>query len=246
MKHLPAPGLFERSPAPSQASTSVDYSADAIAAHVVAVCRAAVVWRGDDGTVESLRLPSEAERHHLEKRLATLKAMLTPCAHSRDGQVRAGAAIADMLTGFTSLREVDRRGLVAGLVTDLQSLPAWAIETACTRVRRAEVPGLSLDFAPSSPRLFAVVKAELEPIAAERQRIVETLALRPKHEPTEQERQRAAESAQRWLDRTDPRARSLAGDETPAETIDEMLARHGVSREAFDAIPQAPERDHAA
>lgn len=157
-------------------------------------CERGVTWRPDDGAPpESVRLPTVLERQMLDRRRAELAQLLRPACHTREDQLRIGAAIAEMLDGFSSLRNVDRRGLVAGFVTDLQNLPAWAVENACGKVRRGEVEGLSLDFAPSSPRLFSLAAAELVPLKAEDFCIAATLRLVAYSGPTAEEQSRVAE-----------------------------------------------------
>lgn len=171
----------------------------------------------------------------LERRRADLAGLLRPAMHSRDDQIRVGAAVAEMLDGFTSLRNIDRRGLVAGFVTDLQSLPVWAIENACGKVRRAEVPGMSLAFAPSTPEMFGLARAEIGPLKAEEAQINGTLRLVAYKGPTDEERARLAE---RFKDLAQT-LRGTAGDQPQAPKLEEFLSKHGVTRDQWDALPNA-------
>lgn len=153
-----------------------------------------MVWRPDDGApAESVRLPTVAERQALERRQARLRILARGAGGSDTDKRRSAAAIAAMLAGFPSLRNGDTRGMVAGYVADLQSLPAWAIERACERVRRGEVAGLSLDFAPPSPRLYQIAAAELVPLRTEERQIAETLAMQPRGGIPSEERGRVGE-----------------------------------------------------
>lgn len=244
MKHLQPNITKPTSQAATVASysTGLTYTADPPTADIMRACERGISWRPDNGDPpQSLRVPSVLERQMLDRRRVVLDGMVRPSAHSREHQVRAGAAIAEMLDGYTSLRGIDRSGLVAGFVTDLQSLPAWAIELACGKVRRAEVDGLSLNFAPSTPQMFALVRKEIEPLREEERRIAAVLLLEPRREPDEAEQQRMAEKAQAWLDRTDPTARQIAAGAVNRKppSIEELLTAHGVSREQWDALPDA-------
>lgn len=168
-----------------------------MAEKIVDVCTAAVVWRPDDGSpAESLRLPTESERNALQARLSRLKTMLSGIANNRQAEALATAAILEMLAGFASLRNDDLNARAQGMMMDLRALPLWAIETACRRVKQAEVPGLSLDFAPTSPRMFQIAAAELVPIRAEEKQIADTLALQPRGGPTTEEKARVGEKFQ--------------------------------------------------
>lgn len=201
-------------------------------------CERGITWRpAEGGPPETVRLPSLVERTMLDRRLADLAGLLRPAVHSRDDQIRVGAAIAEMLDGFSSLRNIDRRGLVAGFVTDLQSLPAWAVENACGKVRRGEVEGMSLDFAPSTPRLFALAKAELEPLSAENAKIGATLRLVAYKGPSEEERQRIGAKFTALADEL----RATGGEKPKAPSLNEFLAAHNVTREQWDALPDAAE-----
>lgn len=198
MKTL-SPNLPPRNLPNSTSGAVVDYAADPATTRVLDACERGIVWRPDDGEPESLRLPSAAERGLLEQRRRELAAAATPCSLDSERR-RAAAAIADMLDGFLRARSIDvaaKQAMIAGILTDLAALPAWAIERACERVRRGEFDG-NPDFVPTSPRLYRLASAELVPLRLEEQRIAATLRLLPRSAPPDDDdgRQRIASGLQ--------------------------------------------------
>lgn len=178
---------------------------------MVKACERAVVWRPEGGEpCESNRVPTPAERKQLEQRQRQLAIAARGCAGTDVEKRKAGAAIAEMLDGFTRSRNLDdaaKRNMVAGLVADLQALPAWAIIRACDRVRRGEAPGIDMAWLPTTPQMFSLAAAELGPLRIEERAIVATLAMVPRGGAlTEEERKQRAEAADAWLSRKDPRA----------------------------------------
>lgn len=214
------------------------YSADPITADVIRQCEGKIAWRPEHGAPHSHRLPSTSERAALERRLDQLAAMRRPAYMDREAQARVSAAIAEMVARF-AVRPEDRAGIVALLTNDLEKLPAWAVEIACGKASRGEIAGLSRTFVPSSPEMFSLAKAELGAVQAEEARIRGVMALQPVAGPSDEERARVGA-------KFDALRARLRGDSTPeGETQEQWLARHGVSQEQFDAIPDAPARVEA-
>ena len=163
-------------------------------ANLLLACERSVVYRPSDGSApEALRLPTQGERALLEQRRAALRQLVRPCAYDHRELGLDSAAVAEMVDSFTSTRSLpDRAGLVAGMVTDLQQFPAWAIERACTKVRMGEVQGLSLDFCPGSARMAALIREVLAPVGAEDRRIAAVLRLVQRRTIPTEEAQRVA------------------------------------------------------
>lgn len=153
------------------------------------MCERSIRWRPSDGSPpEADRLPTAAERERLEQRRAVLRAALRPCSQDRAERRLAAAAIAEMIAGFPSSQTLpDRGGLVAGMVTDLQQYPAWAIEQACQKVKMGQAPGQSLQFCPASSFMAALIRDVLGPVGAEDRRIKGVLALVDRREVSSEE-----------------------------------------------------------
>lgn len=171
------------------------YAPDEQIGRICTECESKVVWRPDDGSApESLRIPTAAERGALERRQRQLARMAQGAMGDAERR-RAAVAIAAMLDGFMRNRNLElkaKQAMIAGYVTDLQALPVWAIEGACERVRHGDVEGMSLDFAPTSARLYQLTMVEMVPLRVEEQKIAAALALQPRGGIPAEERERVA------------------------------------------------------
>jgi hypothetical protein len=218
-------------------SRALAYSADPVTADVMRQCERAIAWRPEHGAPQSHRVPSASERAALERRLDVLAGMRRPAQLDATAEAAVSAAVAEMIARFGSaVRPEDRAGVVALLAIDLARLPAWAVEAACRKVNEGAVPDISRTFAPSSPQMFALAKAELNAVQAEEARIRAVLALQPVAAPSDEERARVSA-------KFDALRARLRGDTTPeGETHEQWLVRHGVTQEQFDALPDAPAR----
>lgn len=200
------------------------YAAEAAITAVLDECERAVVWRPDDGgAAESARLPSASERQALEARRRALAVMARAASMSDADKRKAGAAIAEMLDGFLRFRNLDlesKQAMIAGCVADLVALPAWAIARACQRIRRGEVDGMSLEFPPTSPRLYQVAMGELAALRGEERRIEAVLKLLPRGGVPGEERARVGEKFSAFA----AELRAETGRPTPMAPTPEAMA----------------------
>ncbi len=180
--------------APSSTS-AVAHKPDPVVDDLLRTCERSIRWHPADGSpAEADRLPTAAEREKLEQRRAVLRAAIRPCSQDRTQRGLAAAAIAEMIDSFPSTRTLsDRGGLVAGMVTDLQQFPAWAIEQACQKVKMGQAPGQSLQFCPASSFMAALIRDVLGPVGAEDRRIKGVLALVDRREVSSEEYGRVRE-----------------------------------------------------
>ncbi len=215
--------LTERSSCPA-----CDLVPDAGTETLVQRYTALIVWRPEGGgDVEAAAVPSPAERAALQHRLDVLRGALVPAGHAA-AAARVGAAVSDMLGGgYASLQNVDRKQHVAGYVAALQDLPAWAVERACSAVRKGQVEGLDPDWPPTHARMHQIAERETATVHAERKQIEAVLALRLPQTADEAQRARMALAAQAWLDRSDPKAAELAA---RAESEDAARRARGLAR----------------
>jgi hypothetical protein len=174
------------------------YAVEPVLQRIVIECQRGIFWRPDDGSAPSSnRVPSERERRQLQERREELAVMLTAARESPSQRQKAAAAIAQLLGGYLRGRnftDQQKMSLVADVLADLESLPAWAIERACEKIRRGQVPEVGDNWLPTTPALFKIIARELDAVHAEQRQIEETFKLRPREVENTEERQRVGES----------------------------------------------------
>lgn len=128
-----------------------------------------VVWRPTYGEPELGRALTAVETANLEARKAALEVALEPFDDSEDGdRPRVESVLAAMLAGFLRNRQhsdVDILAMIASSRMALHEFPAWAIEQACLRIARGQVPGIA-KWAPTD----AEIAIECRSIVAKRRR----------------------------------------------------------------------------
>ena len=190
-------------------STSVarDPVPNPIVDRIVAECSGLVVWRPvGSGPIESRKVPNEAERHQLEARSLTLSQCMQPAKDSDSCRRRIGRAIAALFAGYPSQRNSDCQATVVTYVTQLQDLPAWAVERACSAVGRGKVEGVSLDFAPSVSQLYRLASIEADAVCVAQTQVDAVLRLAPVSDRSPKTLKKREVAAASWLNRTEPAA----------------------------------------
>jgi hypothetical protein len=115
------------------------------------------------------RPPTASEHSWLEARAAQLAAALAPGPYQRLVLI-----CGKLLLLFQPARRWDTdtlRGLTVGYAAVVGDLPAWAVATAAGDLARGRIAQASLDFPPSSARLWSAAREEMVPLKAEQWRI---------------------------------------------------------------------------
>lgn len=131
------------------------------------------------------RMPTREERFVMDKRLIHLNSALRPTSLSTADKEKAGKMIALLLNGFPSLARADVAGMTVAYVLHLQEFPLFAIMRSCQDVINRRVPGLSLDWPPSSVRLGDMCERHVDALAAERHKLRLITAAKALIRPTE-------------------------------------------------------------
>ncbi|BBF92667.1 hypothetical protein BLTE_13520 [Blastochloris tepida] len=88
--------------------------------------------------------------------------------------------------------DVDVKELVAGYVSAVEDLPAWAVEAACRRFIRGEAPGHNKAFRPSSAELAHLARQQVIPVRAEQITIRRILSAEVVRDVPKADRERVA------------------------------------------------------
>lgn len=128
-------------------------------------------------------------------RLADLRSCVAPATIQQLEE-----AVAELMLGFPSLRglpKIEAQLMARKYATDLHGAPLWAVKAATADISRASVPGLNVDFPPTSPRLRSLVDGYVSPIHEEAREIKEVLAAKQvlPNDPAVVERVRALAKA---------------------------------------------------
>lgn len=125
------------------------------------------------------QLPTQAERGVLAGRARALHRRVSPISLSQADMARAQRAIAAMFGGFPQFKPDDPRKVVAGYVTLMRDMPAFAIEAACEDVLRNRAPDFKPEFGPPTvPRLITLCAEHMRELVAERERIKRVLSVK--------------------------------------------------------------------
>lgn len=143
-------------------------------------------WPEDTtATVELRRAITVTDKRKLEKRLRELQSLLRPLSEASEERKRAATAIAQMFTGFPSMRNADGEGLTAAYLAILEDQPIFAVVAACKDVAQGKIPDLDTDWAPSSGRLHEQARKHAADPLMELVRIRKTLKGEPSRRPTD-------------------------------------------------------------
>lgn len=149
--------------------------------------------------------------------------------------------IASLMASFHSARSVsatEARVTVRKYATDLEGLPLWAVRKACNAITRGMVEGLSRDFPPAAPRLVDIVEGVMKHHRKEADQLRMILDAREESTVSPAERARVGEKVIAL-------AASMKMQQYPEKYREPATPTHetmGVSREAWDAIPNAQGR----
>lgn len=207
--------------------------ADETSDRLVMEYSALVVWRPTKGPCEARAVPNETQRQQLEGRLAALRNTMRSAANTSDGNLKIGAAVAEMFAGFVSQRNIDTKSATATYVLELQHYPAWAVERACMAVRRGKVPSLYPAFPPTTAQLNQLCELELATVKTEAAKIKGVLELVSSQEPSPAELEKLKAAAAGWLSRS----RALACERQ--EALSPLLIeanRRAQSQSGFDPV----------
>lgn len=112
-----------------------------------------VAFWPENGKPELRRAITVSDKRALEKRMKELNSLLRPTAEASEDRKRAAQAIAQMFTGFPSMRNADAQGLTAAYLAILEDQPIFAITAACKDVAQGKVEAIDPDWPPSSGRV---------------------------------------------------------------------------------------------
>lgn len=203
------------------------------------------VWEEGRDYVAS-RLPTSVERQVLQRRLLVLDRALKAFEKNPTEEEAVKRALGAFFAGYPTLVNADAPGLVVAYMTDLRTMPRFAIERALDQIKRGQVRvsngrgtqvPLDPDYPPSSARVYDVAVRALHDRAMEQVKIQKLL--RAKSADVEREmtpEERAAVGA---------RIRKMA-DEARGTLREGIAAATSVERTAADERRRALEERRRA
>lgn len=200
-----------------------------------------VAWRGDNGEIGTIRKLTDDEISAAQSRDAALTLAIMP--HGDDDARLIEATLAAMFGGFrqmTQSNEADAESMIKVTRAVLKDFPAWAIERACVKIAKANA-GLGNTWPPSDAEIVALVRKEVAPYIVALRTAKGLLASVPRDElprlSVEQLKQKYGDWKERWRA---PGVGETSQEASRKQARSDLAAKIG--QEAFDAIPDAPER----
>lgn len=149
-----------------------------------------VAFWPENGKPELRRAITVSDKRALEKRVKELHGLLRPTFEASEERKRAAQAIAQMFTGFPSMRNADAQGLTAAYLAILEDQPLFAIVAACKDVAQGKVESLDVDWPPSSGRVHEQARKHAGGPTLELIRIRKTLDGEVQRRPVDKKEER--------------------------------------------------------
>jgi hypothetical protein len=118
-------------------------------------------------------LPAPYLRKQLVDRLDLLRGCVTAATIEQ-----LEGAVAELMIGFPSLRslsKIEAQLTARKYARDLLGVPLWAVKAATADISKGSVPGLNVDFPPTSPRLRSLTDRYVSAVHQEVREIKEVL-----------------------------------------------------------------------
>ena len=133
------------------------------------------------GEILASEIPDDRLRRGLEIYRDELSAALMPARSDRKTLDVLKVSVAGLLGRFPNARGEPSQAVQA-YVDTLCELPAWSVAKVCSLAARGKIDGLSLDFAPAVPRLYAEAEKNLAELRMQKMRVERVLAAKRESE----------------------------------------------------------------
>lgn len=133
------------------------------------------------GEIFAIEIPDGRLRRVLEIYRDELSAALMPSTSDRKALDALKVSVAGLLGRFPNARGEPSQAVQA-YVDTLGELPAWSVAKVCSLAVRGKIDGLSLDFAPSVPRIYAEAERHLGELKMQKMRVERVLAAKKERE----------------------------------------------------------------
>lgn len=199
-------------------------------------------WTPASGRRELKRELTVTERRIEAHRATELTMGLHPFTH--DERKGIDFALSRMLGGFQ--RHLDVAPIVDVLLDLLREFPAWAILDGCTKIASDQHglnPPFNPNFGPSDNQIFQVIAGVVAPYRLKLKQAQDLLSApveRPAQEtkPLQTWEEVKAEMVKRGM--------NFPGEKRHHESPGAVMAKYGLSQEAWDAIPDYDQKKHTS
>ncbi len=193
-------------------------------------------WTPANGPREIRREMTTVERRIVAHRAMELTGALRP--FMQDQRNAVDVALSRMIGGFQ--RHLEVGSIVEVLLDVLREFPAWAIVEGCLRLTKDQHslnPPFNPNFGPSDNQIYQVVAAVALPYQR-RLAQAEALLSAPVEKPAEDSRPKETWAQTKAY--LEAHGFTFGKDKQPIDTPEQVMSKFGLSKEAWDAIPNLP------
>jgi hypothetical protein len=199
-------------------------------------------WIPANGPRAIIRELTIGERAICENRANEFSRGLLPfTADEREG---VDYALSTMIGGFQ--RHLEMGPIVDVLLDVLREFPAWAILDGCTKITSDQHglnPPFNPNFGPTDNQVYQVIAGIVAPYRQKLTKIQNLLSAPVEQKPEDPPPSQTWEETKAELA---ARGMNFAGEKRHYETANTVMAKHGVSQEAWDALPNYDQKKHTS